>query len=113
MRVGLCGGVGRQTGNAPPPLCYESYYSSYRGADENIETAGLYNTAGFNHDTRASSASSPSCHDVWRRGSCDGLAGLAVQRLLAEDEVTKMAHMCALVGQNAPMALVTQSGLKE
>ena len=48
--------------------------------DQVIETAGLYNTAGFNDDTRAF-ASIPSRHDVWRRVSCDWLAGLVVQGL--------------------------------
>ena len=59
-----------------------------------IETAGLYNTAGFNDDTRAF-ASIPARHDVWRRTSCDWLAGLAVQGLLAEDEAHEMARECA------------------
>jgi glucuronate isomerase len=59
-----------------------------------IETAGLYNTAGFNDDTRAF-ASIPSRHDVWRRLSCDWLAGLVVQGLLAEDEAAEMAYECA------------------
>jgi glucuronate isomerase len=32
---------------------------------------------------------------VWRRVSCDWLAGLVVQGLLAEDEAHEMAHECA------------------
>jgi glucuronate isomerase len=60
-----------------------------------IETAGLYNTSGFNDDTRAF-ASIPARHDVWRRVSCDWLAGLVVQGLLAEDEATDMAADCAI-----------------
>ena len=41
--------------------------------DQVIETAGLYNTAGFNDDTRAF-CSIPVRHDVWRRASGE-LAG--------------------------------------
>ncbi len=36
--------------------------------DQVMETAGLYNTAGFNDDTRAF-VSIPARHDVWRRAS--------------------------------------------
>jgi glucuronate isomerase len=67
---------------APPPR-----ESRRHGGDR----AGLYNTAGFNDDTRAV-ADVPSRHDVWRRVSCDWLAGLVVQGLLAEDEAVAMAH---------------------
>ncbi len=56
-----------------------------------IETAGFRNTAGFNDDTRAF-ASIPARHDVWRRVSCDWLAGMVVQGLLAEDEAADMAY---------------------
>jgi glucuronate isomerase len=59
-----------------------------------VETAGLYNTAGFNDDTRAF-ASIPARHDVWRRVSSDWLAGMVVQGLLAEDEAAEMARECA------------------
>ena len=31
----------------------------------------------------------------WRRASCDWLAGMVVQGLLAEDEAHEMAHGCA------------------
>ena len=59
-----------------------------------VETAGFYNLAGFNDDTRAF-ASIPARHDVWRRVSCDWLAWLVVEGLLAEDEAHEMAHECA------------------
>jgi glucuronate isomerase len=55
-----------------------------------VETAGLYNSAGFNDDTRAF-ASIPARHDVWRRVSCDWLAGQVIQGLLAEEEATELA----------------------
>ena len=78
----------------PPWWFFDSPLGIRRYFERVIETAGLYNTAGFNDDTRAF-ASIPSRHDVWRRLSCDWLAGLAVQGLLAEDEAHEMAHECA------------------
>jgi glucuronate isomerase len=43
-----------------------------------METAGIYNTVGFNDDTRAF-PSIPARHDVWRRASVNWLAGLVVR----------------------------------
>jgi glucuronate isomerase len=77
----------------PPWWFFDSPLGIRRYFDRVIETAGLYNTAGFNDDTRAF-ASIPSRHDVWRRASCDWLAGMAVQGLLTEDEAHEMAHEC-------------------
>ena len=79
----------------PPWWFFDSVNGMRRYFDQVIETAGLYNTAGFNDDTRAF-ASIPSRHDVWRRVSCDWLAGLVVQGLLAEDEAVEMAQECAI-----------------
>lgn len=78
----------------PPWWFFDSVNGMRRFFDQVIETAGLYNTAGFNDDTRAF-ASIPSRHDVWRRVSCDWLAGLVVQGILAEDEAAEMAYECA------------------
>ena len=78
----------------PPWWFFDSVNGMRRYFDRVIETAGLYNTAGFNDDTRAF-ASIPSRHDVWRRVSCDWLAGMVVQGLLAEDEAAEMAPDCA------------------
>jgi glucuronate isomerase len=60
-----------------------------------IETAGLANTAGFNDDTRAF-ASIPTRHDIWRRVSCDWLAGLVLEGLIDEQAASDMAHDCAI-----------------
>jgi glucuronate isomerase len=79
----------------PPWWFFDSVNGMRRYFERVIETAGLYNTAGFNDDTRAF-ASIPSRHDVWRRVSCDWLAGLVVQGLLAEDEAREMAQDCAV-----------------
>lgn len=78
----------------PPWWFFDSPLGIHRYFDRVIETAGLYNTAGFNDDMRAF-ASIPSRHDVWRRASCDWLAGMAVRGLLTEDEAREMVHQCA------------------
>jgi glucuronate isomerase len=78
----------------PPWWFFDSVNGIRRYFDRVVETAGLYNTAGFNDDTRAF-ASIPARHDLWRRVSCDWLAGLVVQGLLAEDEAAQMAYECA------------------
>ena len=78
----------------PPWWFFDSVGGMRRYLDAVVETAGFYNLAGFNDDTRAF-ASIPARHDVWRRVSCDWLAGLVVQGLLAEDEAHEMAHECA------------------
>ncbi len=78
----------------PPWWFHDSVAGMRRYFDQVIETAGLYNTAGFNDDTRAF-ASIPARHDVWRRVSCDWLAGLVVQGLVMEEEAVEMARACA------------------
>ena len=56
------------------------------------ETAGFYNTVGFNDDTRAFS-SIPARHDVARRVDCAFLATLVVtEHGCEEDEAHEVAH---------------------
>ncbi|MBI1207355.1 MAG: glucuronate isomerase [Azospirillum sp.] len=55
------------------------------------ETAGFYNTVGFNDDTRAF-PSIPARHDVARRVDCAYLARLVAEHRLAEDEAAEVAH---------------------
>lgn len=55
------------------------------------ETAGFYNTVGFNDDTRAY-LSIPARHDVARRVDCGFLAGLVATGRLAEDEAYEVAQ---------------------
>jgi glucuronate isomerase len=59
-----------------------------------METAGLYNTVGFNDDTRAF-PSIPARHDLWRRVSADWIAGLLVRGLVDELDAEEMALDCA------------------
>lgn len=55
------------------------------------ETAGFYNTVGFNDDTRAF-PSIPARHDVARRVDCAYLADLVVAGQLRDDEAAELAH---------------------
>ena len=55
------------------------------------ETAGFYNTVGFNDDTRAF-LSIPARHDVARRVDCAFLARLVAEHRLEEDEAHEVAH---------------------
>lgn len=54
------------------------------------ETAGFYNTVGFNDDTRAF-LSIPARHDVARRVDCAYLARLVCEHLIEEDEAAEVA----------------------
>jgi glucuronate isomerase len=55
------------------------------------ETAGFYNTVGFNDDTRAF-LSIPARHDVARRVDCAFLARLVAEHRLETDEASEVAH---------------------
>jgi len=55
------------------------------------ETAGFYNTVGFNDDTRAF-FSIPARHDLARRLDCAYLAELVVTHRLTEDEAKEVAQ---------------------
>jgi glucuronate isomerase len=69
----------------PPWWFLDSWNGMKRYFDAVMETAGIYNTAGFNDDTRAF-LSIPARHDVWRRASANWLAGLLVRGLLDESD---------------------------
>jgi glucuronate isomerase len=58
------------------------------------ETAGFYNTVGFNDDTRAF-PSIPARHDVARRVDCAFLARLVSEHRLREDEAHELAQQLA------------------
>jgi glucuronate isomerase len=59
--------------------------------DAVVETAGLYNLAGFNDDTRAY-PSIPVRHDLWRRVSADWLAGLVARGVIDEQDAYEMSQ---------------------
>ena len=74
----------------PPWWFHDSLNGMARYFDQVMETAGLYNTAGFNDDTRAF-VSIPARHDVWRRASANWLAGLVVRGLIDMADAAEMA----------------------
>lgn len=61
-----------------------------RFREHTTETAGFYNTVGFNDDSR-SFISIPARHDVARRVDCSFLARLVVEHRLDEDEAFEVA----------------------
>ena len=73
----------------PPWWFFDSLKGMRVFFDEVVETAGIYNTAGFNDDTRAY-PSIPTRHDVWRRASADWLAGLVVRHIIDEEDAMEM-----------------------
>lgn len=78
----------------PPWWFFDSLKGMRTFLDEVVETAGIYNTAGFNDDTRAY-ASIPARHDVWRRASADWLAGLLVRQIIDEEDAQEMIQAMA------------------
>ncbi len=82
----------------PPWWFHDSLNGMRRYFDRVMETAGLYNTVGFNDDTRAF-PSIPARHDVWRRASANWLAGLVIRGVItleeSEEMVVQMAYTLA------------------
>ena len=58
--------------------------------DQVMETAGIFNTTGFNDDTRAF-LSIPARHDVWRRAAANWLAGLQVRGMIDRADAQMLA----------------------
>jgi glucuronate isomerase len=75
----------------PPWWFHDSPEGMTRFREQTTETAGFYNTVGFNDDTRAF-LSIPARHDVARRMDCAFLAKLVVEHRLAEDEAFDVAQ---------------------
>jgi len=65
-----------------------------RFREQATETAGFYNTVGFNDDTRAF-LSIPARHDVARRMDCVFLAQLVVEHRIEEHEAHEVAQALA------------------
>jgi glucuronate isomerase len=70
---------------------HDSPEGMWRFRQQVTETAGFYNTVGFNDDTRAF-LSIPARHDVARRVDCAFLAKLVTEHRLPEDEAFEVAH---------------------
>jgi len=75
----------------PPWWFNDSPEGMMRFRQQVTETAGFYNTVGFNDDTRAF-LSIPARHDVARRIDCAYLAKLVTEHRLEEDEAFDVAH---------------------
>ena len=75
----------------PPWWFHDSPEGMRRFREQITETAGFYNTVGFNDDTRAF-LSIPARHDVARRVDCAFLARLVAEHRLDEDEAPEVAH---------------------
>jgi len=75
----------------PPWWFHDSPEGMMRFRQQATESAGFYNTVGFNDDTRAF-LSIPARHDVARRIDCAFLANLVAQHRLDEDEAFDVAH---------------------
>lgn len=74
----------------PPWWFYDSPEGMLRFRQATTETAGFYNTVGFNDDTRAF-LSIPARHDVARRIDSAYLATLVADHRLEEDEAQEIA----------------------
>jgi len=79
----------------PPWWFHDSLNGMARYFDQVMETAGIYNTAGFNDDTRAF-CSVPARHDVWRRASANWLAGLVVRHIVDMSDAHEMIQELAV-----------------
>jgi glucuronate isomerase len=75
----------------PPWWFHDSLNGMARYFDQVMETAGLYNTTGFNDDTRAF-PSIPARHDVWRRAAANWLAGLVMRGMIDDGEAEEMVR---------------------
>ena len=78
----------------PPWWFHDSPEGMMRFRQQATETAGFYNTVGFNDDTRAF-LSIPARHDVARRVDCAFLGRLVAEHRLDEDEAFEVAHELA------------------
>jgi glucuronate isomerase len=75
----------------PPWWFFDSPEGMTRFREQVIETAGFYNTVGFNDDTRAF-LSIPARHDVARRMDASFLARLVAEHKIDEDEAVELAR---------------------
>ncbi len=70
---------------------HDSLNGMQRYREQTVETAGLYNTVGFNDDTRAF-PSIPARHDLSRRVDANWIAGLAARGIVDMSDAEEMIH---------------------
>lgn len=73
---------------------HDSIEGMRRYREQAMETAGIYNTAGFTDDTRAF-CSIPARHDLSRRMDANWLAGLVARHVVDMSDARDMAHALA------------------
>lgn len=78
----------------PPWWFHDSIEGMLRFRQQTTETAGIYNTSGFNDDTRAF-CSIPARHDLARRVDANYLAGLVARHIIGVDDARAMARALA------------------
>ena len=78
----------------PPWWFHDSANGIARYLDQVVETAGYYNLAGFNDDTRAF-MSIPARHDLWRRGVALHLADQVDKGLFGREHAENLALLLA------------------
>jgi glucuronate isomerase len=78
----------------PPWWFHDSIEGMMRFRSTVTETAGIYNTAGFNDDTRAF-CSIPARHDLSRRVDANWLAGLVAKHVIDMTDAREMARALA------------------
>jgi glucuronate isomerase len=78
----------------PPWWFHDSVEGMRRFREQTTETAGIYNTAGFNDDTRAF-CSIPARHDLARRMDANFLGGLVARHVVELGAARQMARALA------------------
>jgi glucuronate isomerase len=78
----------------PPWWFHDSIEGMRRFREQTTETAGIYNTAGFNDDTRAF-CSIPARHDLARRMDANFLGGLVARHTVGLRHAREMARALA------------------
>lgn len=78
----------------PPWWFHDSIQGMMRFRQQTTETAGIWNTAGFNDDTRAF-CSIPARHDLARRVDANFLGGLVARHIVDLSDAREMARALA------------------
>lgn len=78
----------------PPWWFFDSLNGMERYFEAVLETAGIYNTVGFNDDTRAF-MSIPVRHDLWRRAVAKWLARLVLTQVIDRQDAEEMIYEMA------------------
>lgn len=78
----------------PPWWFHDSLEGMERFHEATLASAGIYNTVGFNDDTRAF-CSIPARHDLSRRADANFLARMVVRHIISEADAREMAWLLA------------------